>query len=166
DLNALEVAISYKRLLEECALTQEELSSRVGKNRSTVTNFLRLLRLPPEIQASIRDGKLSMGHARAILGVENIDRQLALYHEIMNKQLSVREVENLAREHGNKSTLRKKEEQKKNQLSFEFTKIQNILSSHFGAKIQLQRAQNGSGKIQIPFENDSDLNRILELLNY
>lgn len=166
DLNALEVAISYKRLLEECSLTQEELSTRVGKNRSTVTNFLRLLRLPPEIQASIRDGRLSMGHARAILGVENIDRQLALYHEIIEKQLSVRDVENLARERGNKSTLRKKENQHKNQLSFEFTKIQNILSSHFGAKIQLQCAQNGSGKIQIPFENDSDLNRILELLNY
>ncbi len=166
DLNALEVAISYKRLLEECSLTQEELSTRVGKNRSTVTNFLRLLRLPPEIQASIRDGRLSMGHARAILGVENIDRQLALYHEIIEKQLSVRDVENLARERGNKSTIRKKENQQKNQLSFEFTKIQNILSSHFGAKIQLQRAQNGSGKIQIPFENDSDLNRILELLNY
>jgi ParB family transcriptional regulator, chromosome partitioning protein len=166
DLNALEVAISYKRLLEECSLTQEELSTRVSKNRSTVTNFLRLLRLPPEIQASIRDGRLSMGHARAILGVENIDRQLALYHEILEKQLSVRDVENLARERGNKSTLRKKENQQKNQLSFEFTKIQNILSSHFGAKIQLQRAQNGSGKIQIPFENDSDLNRILELLNY
>lgn len=166
DLNALEVAISYKRLLEECSLTQEELSTRVGKNRSTVTNFLRLLRLPPEIQASIRDGRLSMGHARAILGVENIDRQLALYHEIIEKQLSVRDVENLARERGNKSTIRKKEIQQKNQLSFEFTKIQNILSSHFGAKIQLQRAQNGSGKIQIPFENDSDLNRILELLNY
>lgn len=166
DLNALEVAISYKRLLEECSLTQEELSTRVGKNRSTVTNFLRLLRLPPEIQASIRDGRLSMGHARAILGVENIDRQLALYHEIIEKQLSVRDVENLARERGNKSTIRKKEIQQKNQLSFEFTKIQNILSSHFGAKIQLQRAQNGSGKIHIPFENDSDLNRILELLNY
>ncbi|MBK6837760.1 MAG: ParB/RepB/Spo0J family partition protein [Bacteroidetes bacterium] len=166
DLNALEVAISYKRLLEECALTQEELSTRVGKNRSTVTNFLRLLRLPPQIQASIRDGGLSMGHARAILGVENIDKQLALYHEIMEKQLSVRDVENLARERGNKSTNRKKEEQQKNQLSFEFTKIQNILSSHFGTKIQLQRAQNGSGKIQIPFQDDSDLNRILELLNY
>ena len=166
DLNALEVAISYKRLLEECALTQEELSTRVGKNRSTVTNFLRLLRLPPQIQASIRDGGLSMGHARAILGVENIDKQLALYHEIMEKQLSVRDVENLARERGNKSTNRKKEEQQKNQLSFEFTKIQNILSSHFGTKIQLQRAQNGSGKIQIPFHDYSDLNRILELLNY
>ena len=166
DLNALEVAISYKRLLEECALTQEELSTRVGKNRSTVTNFLRLLRLPPQIQASIRDGGLSMGHARAILGVENIDKQLALYHEIMEKQLSVRDVENLARERGNKSTNRKKEEQQKNQLSFEFTKIQNILSSHFGKKIQLQREQNGSGKIQIPFQDDSDLNRILELLNY
>lgn len=166
DLNALEVAISYKRLIEECSLTQEELSSRVGKNRSTVTNFLRLLRLPPEIQAAIRDGRLSMGHARAILGVENIDKQLMLYKEIMEKQLSVRDVEDLARERGNKSTLRKKADQQKNQLSFEFTKIQNILSSHFGAKIQIQRAQNGSGKILIPFENDLDLNRVLELLNY
>jgi ParB family transcriptional regulator, chromosome partitioning protein len=166
DLNALEIALSYKRLIDECNLTQEELSDRVGKNRSTVTNFLRLLKLPPEIQASIRDQRLSMGHARALLGVDDVAKQLMMYREILEKQLSVREVENLARASGNKSTIRKKEEREKNQLNFEFTKIQNILTSHFGAKIQLQRANNGSGKILIPFDNDEDLNRILELLNY
>ncbi len=166
DLNSLEVALSYKRLIDECGLTQEELSERLGKNRSTVTNFLRLLKLPPDIQASVRDGKLSMGHARAILGVDDIDKQLYIYREIMNKNLSVRDVELLARETGNKSTIKKKKEEMKDQLSFEFSKIQNILTSHFGAKIQLQRANNGSGKIVIPFSNDEDLNRVLELLNY
>lgn len=166
DLNALEVALSYKRLIDECSLTQEELSERVGKNRSTVTNFLRLLKLPPDIQAAIRDQKISMGHARAILGVDDISKQLMMFREILNKQLSVRDVELLARETGNKSPGKKKEQELKNQLSFEFSKIQNILTSHFGAKIQLQRANNGSGKIVIPFTNDEDLNRILELLNY
>ncbi|MBK8585331.1 MAG: ParB/RepB/Spo0J family partition protein [Bacteroidetes bacterium] len=166
DLNSLEVALSYKRLIDECGLTQEELSERLGKNRSTVTNFLRLLKLPPDIQASVRDGKISMGHARAILGVDDIDKQLYIYREILNKNLSVRDVELLARETGNKSTIKKKKEEMKDQLSFEFSKIQNILTSHFGAKIQLQRANNGSGKIVIPFSNDEDLNRVLELLNY
>ncbi|MFN8166864.1 MAG: ParB/RepB/Spo0J family partition protein [Bacteroidia bacterium] len=166
DLNALEIAISYKRLIDECALTQEELSERVGKNRSTVTNFLRLLKLPPDIQAAIRDQKISMGHARAILGVDDIAKQLMMFREILEKQLSVRDVESLARETGNKSPGKKKEKELKNQLSFEFSKIQNILTSHFGSKIQLQRANNGSGKIIIPFTNDDDLNRILELLNY
>ncbi len=166
DLNALEVALSYKRLIDECGLTQEELSERLGKNRSTVTNFLRLLKLPPDIQASVRDGKISMGHARAILGVDDIDKQLYIYREILNKNLSVRDVELLARETGNKSTIKKKKDEMKDQLSFEFSKIQNILTSHFGAKIQLQRANNGSGKIVIPFQDDEDLNRVLELLNY
>ena len=166
DLNALEVALSYKRLIDECGLTQEELSERLGKNRSTVTNFLRLLKLPPDIQASVRDGKISMGHARAILGVDDIDKQLYIYREILNKNLSVRDVELLARETGNKSTIKKKKDEMKDQLSFEFSKIQNILTSHFGAKIQLQRANNRSGKIVIPFQNDEDLNRVLELLNY
>jgi ParB family chromosome partitioning protein len=166
DLNSLEVALSYKRLIDECGLTQEELSERLGKNRSTVTNFLRLLKLPPDIQASVRDGKLSMGHARAILGVDAVDKQLYIYREILAKDLSVRDVELLARETGNKSTIKKKKDEVKDQLSFEFSKIQNILTSHFGAKIQLQRANNGSGKIVIPYENDEDLNRILELLNY
>jgi len=166
DLNAIEIAISYKRLIEECSLTQEELSSRIGKNRSTVTNYVRLLKLPPEIQVAIRDTRISMGHARALLGVDDVVKQLMMYKEIVEKQLSVRDVEEMAREKGNNSTLRKKQEKNKDQLSIEFSKIQNVLSSHFGAKIQLQRSKNGSGKILIPFEDDSDLNRILELLNY
>jgi ParB family chromosome partitioning protein len=166
DLNAIEVAISYKRLIDECSLTQEELSTRIGKNRTTVTNYMRLLKLPPEIQVSIRDGKISMGHARAILGVEDIARQLMIYRDILNQQLSVRDVEELARESGNNSTRKKKETVAGTTLPFEFTKIQNVLSSHFGTKIQLKRNGNGSGRISIPFDNDEDLNRILELLNY
>ncbi len=166
DLNSLEVALSFKRLIDECNLTQEELSERVGKNRSTVTNFLRLLKLPPDVQAAVRDGKITMGHARAILGVDEIDKQLFIFKEILSKDLSVRDVELLARQTGNKSTIKKKKEELKDQLSFEFSKIQNILTSHFGAKIQLNRAKNGSGKIVIPYTNDEDLNRILELLNY
>ncbi len=168
DLNAIEIAISYKRLIDECTITQEELSERVGKNRSTVTNTLRLLKLPPEIQAAIRDGKLTMGHARAILGVGDVMRQLMMFKEIMTNKLNVRDTEELARASGNKSTGRKKEAQRKNGSadSFEFTKIQNVLSSHFGTKIQLKRNGNGSGRIVIPFENDEDLNRVLELLNY
>jgi ParB family chromosome partitioning protein len=154
-------------LIDECALTQEELSTRVGKNRTTVTNYMRLLKLPPEIQVSIRDGKITMGHARAILGVDDIAKQLMIYREIVNKQLSVRDVEGLARESGNKSTRTKKiTTGGGSNLSFEFTKIQNVLSSHFGTKIQLKRNGNGSGRISIPFETDEDLNRILELLNY
>lgn len=166
DLNPIEVAISYKRLLEECALTQEELSMRVGKERSTVTNYMRLLKLPPEIQAAVRDTALSMGHARAIIGVDNVVNQLYIFKEIKSKQLSVRETEDLARELGNKSQQKKKDTQVKNQLSFEFTKIQNVLTSHFGSKIELKRSNSGRGKIIIPFTNDTDLNRILDLLNY
>jgi ParB family chromosome partitioning protein len=166
DLNAIEIAISYKRLTDECSLTQEELSTRVGKNRTTVTNYMRLLRLPPEIQVSIRDGKITMGHARAILGIEDLTKQLSVYRDILSKQLSVREVEDLARANGNNSTGSKASSPAGNNLSFEFTKIQNVLSSHFGTKIQLKRNGNGSGRISIPFDNDEDLNRILELLNY
>ncbi len=165
DLNALEVALSYKRLIDECALTQEMLSERVGKNRTTITNFLRLLKLPPEIQTAIRNGTITMGHARALTGIEDTAKQLHMFREIVDKQLSVREAESIARESGNKSPVNKKKADS-NQLSFEYTKIQNILSSHFGSRIKLQRAKNGTGKISIPFQNDEDLNRILELLNY
>ncbi len=168
DLNAIEIAISYKRLIDECSLTQEVLSTRVGKNRTTVTNYMRLLKLPPEIQVALRDGRITMGHARAILGVDDIARQLMMFKEILSGKLNVRDSEELARESGNKSTLRKKspESSSAGPGSFEFTKIQNVLSSHFGTKIQLKRNGNGSGRIVIPFENDEDLNRILELLNY
>lgn len=164
NLNALEIALSYKRLIDECSMTQEVLSERVGKNRTTITNFLRLLKLPPEIQAAIRSGTLTMGHARAITGVEDYAKQLQMFREIVDNQLSVRDAESIARDSGNKSSVNRKKN--KEQLSFEFNKIQNILSSHFSSKIRLQRSKNGNGKIIIPFENDEDLNRVLELLNY
>ncbi len=166
DLNAIEVAISYKRLIDECNLTQEEMSERIGKSRSSVTNFIRLLKLPPVIQAAIRDEKLSMGHARAILGVDDPAGQIQLFREIMDQNLNVRDVENRARLYGKNSASKPKRSVDKNQLSFEFSKIQNILSSHFETKVHLQRSENGKGKISIPFENDKDLNRILDLLNY
>ena len=166
NLNPLEIALSYKRLIDECSLTQEMLSDRVGKNRSTVTNFLRLLKLQPQIQAAIRNETLSMGHARAIIGVDDVGKQLLMFREIIDKHLSVREAENLARELGNKSSITGKSKKGKENLSLEYKKIQEVLSSHFRNRIRLQRTQKGNGKIVIPFENDEDLNRILELFNY
>lgn len=166
NLNPLEIALSYKRLIDECSLTQEMLSERVGKNRSTVTNFLRLLKLQPQIQAAIRNETLSMGHARAIIGVDDVGKQLLMFREIIDKHLSVREAENLARELGNKSSITGKSKKGKENLSLEYKKIQDVLSSHFRNRIRLQRTQKGNGKIVIPFENDEDLNRILELFNY
>ena len=166
NLNPLEIALSYKRLIDECSLTQEMLSDRVGKNRSTVTNFLRLLKLQPQIQAAIRNETLSMGHARAIIGVDDVGKQLLMFREIIDKHLSVREAENLARELGNKSSIAGKSKKGNENLSLEYKKIQEVLSSHFRNRIRLQRTQKGNGKIVIPFENDEDLNRILELFNY
>jgi ParB family chromosome partitioning protein len=166
DLNAVEIGISFKRLLDECNLTQEELSDRIGLNRSTVTNYIRLLKLPPEIQLAIRDNKITMGHARAILGITDVTKQLLIFKLVLEKNLTVREVEDLARESGNKSTGSRHAGASAQKLSFEYEKIQNVLSSHFGTKIHLKRNSNGDGSIVIPYENDTDLNRILELLNY
>jgi len=166
ELNPLDIAISYKRLIDECSLTQEELSERVGKNRTTVTNFMRLLKLPPEIQIALRDNKITMGHARALVGIEDIGEQLLVFKEILQKQLTVRDVETLARETGGKKNTTSKSTKGNETLSFEYAKIQKVLSNHFEANVQLQRKSNGSGKISIPFSNDQDLNRILELLNY
>jgi ParB family transcriptional regulator, chromosome partitioning protein len=166
DLNAIEVGISYKRLIDECSLTQEQLSDRIGINRTTVTNYIRLLKLPPEVQVAIRDGRITMGHARALLAVDDISKQLMLYRDILKNNLSVRDVEELARESSGKTSTKGGTVSKESELSFELTKIQNVLSSHFGTKIHLKRNAKGDGRITIPFESDSDLNRILELLNY
>jgi ParB family chromosome partitioning protein len=171
DLNPIDVAISYKRLIDECSLTQEQLSERVGKNRTTVTNFVRLLKLPPEIQAALRDNRITMGHARAILGVDDIGHQLILFREILEKQLSVRDVEERARQASGKRSQGEgstpgSSGRSLSQKQFEYEKIRKVLSSHFSAKVQLTHQSDGSGKITIPFGNDEDLNRILELLNY
>jgi len=166
NLNALEIAHSYQRLLSECNLKQEELGDRVGKNRTTVNNYLRLLKLPPDIQAGIRDQKISMGHARALINIENIDQQLAIFKKTVEEQLSVRQVEALVKSlYGNESE--EKDSTKKSLdpvKKYEFNKIQNQLSNHFGSKVLLKADDKNKGEIKIPFGSSDDLNRILEIL--
>lgn len=163
NLNAIEIAISYKRLIDECNLTQEELSERVGKNRSTVTNYLRLLKLPPEIQIGIRDGLLTMGHARALVNIDDIATQLDLYKQIIKNELSVRQAEDMARTQSRKKRPEKTTEEP---LSPDFKKIRDVLSGKFETKIDLKSSKSGKGKIIIPFHSYDDLSRVLEMLNY
>lgn len=164
NLNAIEVALSFHRMIEECDLKQEELGDRVSKNRSTVTNYLRLLKLPPQIQASIRDNKISMGHARALISVEEIDKALFIHQQILSKGLSVRKVEELVREI-QKNGLKKKLP-KALTNSFQYQKIEDDLASKFGTKVKLKVQNKGAGAIEIPFLSEDDLNRILEMLDW
>jgi len=165
NLNAIEVALSFQRMLEECNLKQEQLGERVGKNRSTVTNYLRLLKLPPVIQISIRDQKISMGHARALINVESVDKQLFIHQEIIEKGLSVRKVEELVRSI-NSLQLKPKNEKQPQGTSFEYQKLQKDLASRFATKVKLKVGENGKGAIEIPFVSNDDLSRILELLDW
>lgn len=165
NLNAIEVALSFQRMLEECNLKQEQLGERVGKNRSTVTNYLRLLKLPPAIQISIRDQKISMGHARALISVEETDKQLFIHQEIIDKGLSVRKVEELVRSI-NSLQLKPKSAGQPVGVSFEYQKLQKDLASRFATKVKLKVGENGKGAIEIPFVSDDDLSRILELLDW
>jgi ParB family chromosome partitioning protein len=164
NLNSIEVALSFQRMLDECNLKQEELGDRVSKNRSTVTNYLRLLKLPPAIQASIRDAQITMGHAKAILGLEEVDKQLYVHKEIVKNGLSVRKAEELVREI--QKTGLKKNGSKAEPVSFEYRKIQDDLASKFATKVTLKVQQNGKGAIEIPFVSQDDLSRILELLDW
>lgn len=168
NLNAIEVALSFQRMIDECNLKQEELGDRVSKNRSTVTNYLRLLKLPPVIQASIRDGKLSMGHARALINVADVDKQLYIFQEIIDKGLSVRKVEEFVRLVNDSAYKHKnKIDNKDKPLSFEFQKIQDDLASRFATKVKLNvKNKGGKGTIEIPFMSEDDLGRILELLDW
>ena len=163
NLNAIEIAISYKRLIDECNLTQEQLSERIGKNRSTITNYLRLLKLPPEIQIGLRDGLLTMGHARTLINVDDIATQLSLYKQIINNELSVRQAEDITRTGTRKKSGSKTEDEP---LSADFKKIRDVLSSKFETKIDLKTTKSGKGKIVIPFHSYDDLSRVLEMLNY
>ncbi len=162
DLNAIEVAISYQRLKEECNLTDESLSERVGKQRSTITNYLRLLKLPVDIQHAIKDGQLSMGHARAIAGVNDIAFQLSLLRQIIQEQLSVRAVENLIARHQEDRSNKKPKADKR--LPDHLRNIQDQFRSYFGAKVDLKRNEKGKGQIVIKFENDQELNRLIDLM--
>lgn len=164
NLNAIEVALSFQRMIDECSLKQEELGDRVSKNRSTVTNYLRLLRLPPAIQASIRDGQLSMGHARALVSVDNPDAQLYIHKLILEQGLSVRKVEEMVRE-AQRSPV-KKEGKQPEPMSFQLQKIQDDLASKFSTKVKLKLSGQGKGAIEIPFLSEDDLGRILEMLDW
>ena len=167
NLNAIEVALSYQRLLSECDLKQEELGERVGKNRTTVNNYLRLLKLPPDVQAGLRDKQISMGHARAIINVEDVDKQLHIFKKIVNEDLSVRKVEQLVRElMAPKSEKAKPEKQGTSaHRKYEVQQIQTKLSSHFGTRVSLKADGQSRGEIKIPFVSTEDLNRILEIID-
>jgi ParB family chromosome partitioning protein len=167
NLNAIEVALSFQRMIDECNLKQDELGERVSKNRSTVTNYLRLLKLPPVIQASIRDGQISMGHAKALITINDPTRQLYLHQQIIDQGLSVRKVEELARIMQQEKGPAKKEGGKPNgALSFQMQKIQDDLASKFSTRVQLKVNEKGKGAIEIPFLSADDLHRILEMLDW
>ena len=165
NLNAIEMALSFQRMIDECNLKQDELGERVSKNRSTVTNYLRLLKLPPVVQSSIRDGQITMGHARALVNVEDAAKLLFIHHQIIEKGLSVRKVEELVREL-QKTPGKNSIAKKPSSTSFQSQKIQADLASKFNSPVKLKVGQNGKGSIEIPFLSEDDLNRILEMLDW
>jgi len=162
DLNAMEIAITYQRLIDECGIIHEELGDRVGKKRATITNYLRLLKLPPKVQDGIVKKDISMGHARALLSIEDSVVQLTAYKEVIENKLSVRETEELARKYSGKTTEKKKA--KSSKLADEYVDVQKNLQSYLGTKVTLKTNGKGKGQIVIPFISDKDLNRILELI--
>lgn len=165
DLNAVEIAISYQRLVEECGLTQENLSTRVGKKRATVANYMRLLKLPAEIQIGIRGNKVSMGHARALLAIEDPRDQLNLFYKVIEEDLSVRKAEELARKIGNDRQKPVKEIAENTDPQQPYDELRNQLSDFFSTKVTFQHNNNGSGKIVIPFRSDDELERIIGIFD-
>ncbi|TNF26844.1 MAG: ParB/RepB/Spo0J family partition protein [Bacteroidetes bacterium] len=159
DLDAIEVAISYQRLIEECNLTQEALGERVGKNRSTITNYLRLLKLPAQIQKAIMDKVLTMGHARAIINIEDEAAQLRLFQEIIKGGLSVRATEEASKSAKNSGKKQDKE------LPLEFQRIKENIRQHLNTDVALRVNAKGKGSISIPFDNEKELRRVLSILD-
>jgi ParB family transcriptional regulator, chromosome partitioning protein len=161
DLNPIELAISYKRLIEECNLTQENLGDKIKQKRSTIANYLRLLKLPAEIQIGLRDKRITMGHAKAIQAVYDPQKQIKLFFKTVNNGLSVRQTEELAKAYNLPEEERKKNEQS---LPQTFADVTKSLKEMFSTNIELKRTESGKGKIIIPFKSDSDFRRILALL--
>ncbi|MDO9634563.1 MAG: ParB/RepB/Spo0J family partition protein [Paludibacter sp.] len=165
DLNAIEIALSFYRLMEEYKLTQEKLSERVGKKRTTIANYLRLLKLPAEIQMGIKDKKIDMGHARAMLGLSNPVAQLHLYELIIKHGYSVRKVEELVRQFLELGRFEKSAARESAIKLMEYKELKSRLGRLFGVKVQLASDNNGKGKISIPFTDDDDLSRLMELFD-
>ncbi len=163
DLDPIEIALSYQRLIDEIQLTQEQMSERVGKKRSTITNYLRLLKLDPIIQTGIRDGFISMGHGRALISVENQDDQADIYQKIISRNLSVRETEQLVKEYQEKGQQAVTGKAPKQATTPHSDKVSD-LAAKIAVKIDVKVGANGKGKLTIPFKSEADLARILELL--
>lgn len=167
DLNALEIALAYQHLIEQYGLTQEKLSERIGKKRATIANYVRLLKLPATVQVAIRNKQIDMGHARALLAMDDPKIQMKLFQEIIDHSYSVRKVEEMVKmiAGGEYDLASVKADKRKQTLPQEYEVLRNHLSSFFKAKVGLTCSKDGKGKISIPFENESDLERIIELFD-
>ena len=163
NLNAVEIGLSYKRMMEELNFTQEQVAERMGKERSTVTNYIRLLKLPPDILLSIRNGGLSMGHARALINIDTVDKQLFVFHEIKSKELSVRQTEELVR--NLYKTDKPAQAKTTTGLPPAYKKIEDNLASHFSTKVKMVVGKNGTGSITLEYFSLEELNKILDQMN-
>jgi len=161
DLDSVEVAISFQRLIEECKLTQEQLSDRVGKQRSTVANYLRLLKLPAEIQLGLKNKSLMMGHARTLINIDDPKKQINIYYKIIDGELSVRQTEELVRQLNSEKVKDPQKAEKKQKLNDDFVELSKHLNKIFSAKVNFRINEQGKGKIVIPFENPDEMERIL-----
>ena len=165
NLNAIEMALSFKRMMEELNYTQEQVAERMGKERSTVTNYIRLLKLPPDIQAAVRNNTISMGHARALVNIDTIDKQLYVFKEIQQKQLSVRQTEELVRKMYKADKQGAVKPSVKNELPPAYRKIEDNLASHFGTKVRMAHNKKGYGSISIEYYSLEELNKILDAMH-
>ncbi len=165
NLNAVEIALSYKRMMEELNYTQEQVAERMGKERSTVTNYIRLLKLPPDIQLAVRKGSLSMGHARALVNIDTIDKQLFVYKEIQAKGLNVRQTEELVRKIYKADKQGAVKASIKSDLPPAYRKLEDNLASHFGTKVKMVHNKKGYGSISIEYYSLEELNKILETMH-
>lgn len=163
DLNAIEISLSYKRMMDELHYTQEQVAERMGKERSTVTNYLRLLKLPPEIQLAVRDGAISMGHARALINIDTLENQLFIFNEIRNKQLSVRQTEMLVRNlYKQKTTIKQPAH---DPLTIAYKRVEDTLASYFSTKVSISHnKKKGQGSIHIEYYSQDEFNKILDLM--
>ena len=167
DLNAIEIALSYNSLVATLNLTQEALAERVGKKRATITNYLRLLKLPAEIQMGLKDKKIDMGHARALVSVENPEQMLAIYAQVLNEGASVRRTEELVRMAATGETVEKAEKKEKQHIIMpeEYDALCKELNEKFNARVKLSYNEKGKGKVVIPFDSDDDLMRLMSLFD-
>ncbi len=164
DLNPIEIGLAYKRLMDECRLTIEQTAEKVGKKRPTVNNYLRLLRLPPEIQAGLKENKITMGHARALISVDNPLVQLSIYKDVVEKGLSVRDVEEKVKNLGEKPKIEKKTPVPSSPMEIQLKTVRESLESRFQTRVQVNAKDDGKGEIRLKFYSMDDLNRLLELL--